>query len=79
MAKQLYTCIAFFPTLTESPAGPQKFRNVNSLVRFEKFALKKGFIYYNIYLKPPKWAPVGAKGEFVRKVWIPENFPRNKK
>lgn len=77
MPKQLYTCIAFFPKA--DAVAPQKFRNVSSLTRFYRFGTRRGFVYFNIYFKPPKGSPKGTPGPFYKKEWIPENFPRNKK
>lgn len=76
MAKQLYTCQMWFPTIDDKKA--REYKNVSNLARFKRFAASKGAIYFNTYEKPPKGSPNGTRGIYVGRTWIEENFPRNK-
>jgi len=58
--KILYSCIVFF--LPDAGIRPRKYRNVNSLMRFEKFVTSMGGIYYNVYNKRTR--------EFIERVYI---------
>lgn len=67
-AKARYTAICFYPSISERV--PEKFR-FRKVEKFFPFALRKGFIYFNVYNRRTK--------EYLHRVWINENFPRNKK
>ena len=49
---KLYTAIIFFKT--ESGIMPRKYRNINNVPNFLKFALKSGGWYVNLYDKRSK-------------------------
>jgi len=55
-----YTCIIFFQP--EAGIKPRKYRNVNCLLRFEKFVTRMGGKYYNVYNK-------STRG-FIERVYI---------
>lgn len=46
---RLFTGIIFFPPETQIP--PRKYRNINNVQNFLKFALKSGGWYVNLYDK----------------------------
>ena len=52
MAKQIFTCIIFFPTAIKP--GPSKYRNITDLDKFKRFAANRDAIYMNVYDKLTK-------------------------
>jgi hypothetical protein len=67
MALKLHNCIMFFPRANSEL--PMKYRNVNNLEKFRRFAMSKGAIYFNVYDKDTR--------SYNTRIWIPENFPSN--
>jgi len=57
---RLFTCIVFFPE--ELSRRPRKYRNINNLLRFERFVEKDQALYFNVYSK--------NTNEFIRRVYI---------
>lgn len=57
---KLFTCIVFFPD--ELARRPRKYRNINNLIRFERFVEKELALYFNVYSK--------QTNEFLRRVYI---------
>lgn len=60
-------CICFYPTAENKLPKKYHTRNLKS---FLAFAIKQGFIYYNVYGKESK--------AFFFRVWISENIPNSK-
>ena len=56
----LYTCIVFFTR--KNSLMPHKYRNVNNIARFEKFARKLGASYFNVYSK--------RTAEFIQRIYV---------
>jgi len=52
MAKQLYTCIMFFPQSIKPRLS--KYRNITDLDKFKRFAANRDAIYMNVYDKLTK-------------------------
>ncbi|TDO28423.1 hypothetical protein BC659_0488 [Sediminibacterium goheungense] len=56
---KLFTCIVFFPD--ELARRPRKYRNINNISRFERFAEKEEALYFNVYSK--------KTNEFIQRVY----------
>jgi len=67
-AKEEFTVICFYPGDPSGFGKPCKY-HVRNFSTFLIFAMRKGFLYYNIYNK---------RGEYIARTWIKENFPSNK-
>lgn len=49
---EYYNAIIFFSP--EKNITPRKYRNINNMISFKKFALKEGGLYINFYHKKTK-------------------------